>query len=243
MGTVSSHESKAIAGREPTSGARTTHSDTVTGVFGLIHSSADPRAEAAHAGVNDGQHGGLAVSNLCAADDASRDHDTRAGASAGNYESLACQPPARAGRSRAKCRDATHAELTRSPRETLEHWPGGVGPDSPVGQRTSACAERSDAGPYPEGRCGRTGGADQPARHCSHLRGRACLNAAGPDLVSTEGLHLLLTVRLVDFVLGDGRPARSVTRDSSRAARILSALGITELDPPAPPTPGATVVS
>jgi hypothetical protein len=46
----------------------------------------------------------------------------------------------------------------------------------------------------------------------------------------------------VDFVLGDGQTKRSVTRGSSRAARVLSALGITELDPPAPRTEALTVV-
>jgi transposase len=68
------------------------------------------------------------------------------------------------------------------------------------------------------------------------------LKAAGLDLSSTEALQLLRTVRVVDFVLGDGQTKRSVTRGSSRAARVLSALGITELDPPAPRTEAVTVV-
>jgi transposase len=68
------------------------------------------------------------------------------------------------------------------------------------------------------------------------------LKATGLDLSSTEALQLLRTVRVVDFVLGDGQTKRAVTRGSSRAARILSALGITELDPPAPPTEAPTVV-
>jgi transposase len=68
------------------------------------------------------------------------------------------------------------------------------------------------------------------------------LKAAGLDLSSTEALQVLRTVRVVDFVLDQGQPKRSVTRGSSRAARILSALGITDLDPPTPPTEAATVV-
>jgi hypothetical protein len=68
------------------------------------------------------------------------------------------------------------------------------------------------------------------------------LKAAGLDLSSTEALQLLRTIRVVDFVLGDGQTKRSVTRGSSRAARVLSALGITDLDPPAPPSVAMTVV-
>jgi transposase len=65
------------------------------------------------------------------------------------------------------------------------------------------------------------------------------LRTAGLDLSSTEALQALRTVRVVNFVLGDGQTKRSVTRGSSRAARVLSALGITDLDPP---TEAATVV-
>lgn len=68
------------------------------------------------------------------------------------------------------------------------------------------------------------------------------LKAAGLDLSATEALQALRTVRVVDFHLGDGRAKRSVTRGAARAARLLSALGITELDPPTPPKQGATVV-
>jgi transposase len=68
------------------------------------------------------------------------------------------------------------------------------------------------------------------------------LRTAGLDLSSTEALQLLRTVRVVDFVLGDGQTKRTVTRGSSRAARVLSALGITDLDPPVPPMEAATVV-
>jgi transposase len=68
------------------------------------------------------------------------------------------------------------------------------------------------------------------------------LKAAGLDLSWTEALQILRTVRVVNLVLGDGQTKRSVTRGASRAARVRSALGITELDSPAPPTEAATVV-
>jgi len=58
------------------------------------------------------------------------------------------------------------------------------------------------------------------------------LKAAGLDLSATEALQALRSVRVVDLALGDGRTKRSVTRGTGRAARILAALGITQLDPP-----------
>lgn len=61
------------------------------------------------------------------------------------------------------------------------------------------------------------------------------LHAAHLDLSATEALQTLRTVRVVDIDLGSGRLNRSVTRGTHRAARVLSALGITELDPPASP--------
>jgi transposase len=61
------------------------------------------------------------------------------------------------------------------------------------------------------------------------------LKAAGLDLSATEALQALRTVRVVEIQLGNGQTKRSVTRGTARAARILSALGITELDPPTPP--------
>jgi transposase len=61
------------------------------------------------------------------------------------------------------------------------------------------------------------------------------LKAAGLDLSATEALQALRTVRVVEIHLGDGRTKRSVTRGTARAARILSVLGITDLDPPSPP--------
>jgi transposase len=67
------------------------------------------------------------------------------------------------------------------------------------------------------------------------------LKAAGLDLSATEALQALRTVRLVEFTLGHGQTKRSVTRGSTRAATILAALGITDLDPPIPP-PGTPTV-
>jgi hypothetical protein len=61
---------------------------------------------------------------------------------------------------------------------------------------------------------------------------REKLKAAGLDLSSTEALQALRTVRVVDLVLSDGRAKRTVTRGTARAARILAALGLTELEPP-----------
>jgi hypothetical protein len=67
------------------------------------------------------------------------------------------------------------------------------------------------------------------------------LEAAGLDLSATEALRVLRTVRLVEFTLGHGQTKRSVTRGSNRAAPLLAALGITDLEPPTPP-PGAPTV-
>ena len=67
------------------------------------------------------------------------------------------------------------------------------------------------------------------------------LKAAGLDLSATEALRVLRTVRLVEFTVGRSQAKRSITRGSTRAAAILAALGITDLDPPTPP-PGPTTV-
>jgi len=67
------------------------------------------------------------------------------------------------------------------------------------------------------------------------------LKAAGVDLSATEALQALRSVRVVDIDLGQGRHKRTVTRGSARAARILTALGIREIDPPAPPLEAETV--
>ena len=61
------------------------------------------------------------------------------------------------------------------------------------------------------------------------------LKAAGLDFSATEALQALRTVRVIDLQLADGQPKRCVTRGTARAARILAALGITELEPPSPP--------
>jgi hypothetical protein len=45
----------------------------------------------------------------------------------------------------------------------------------------------------------------------------------------------------VDFTLGTGERKRSVTRGTHRAAQILSALRLTDLDPPTPPGKVETV--
>lgn len=68
------------------------------------------------------------------------------------------------------------------------------------------------------------------------------LKAAGLDLSATEALTALKSVRVVEIDLGDGASKRSVTRGAQRAASVLRALGITDLDPPAPPQPGQTVM-
>jgi len=68
------------------------------------------------------------------------------------------------------------------------------------------------------------------------------LKAAGLDLSATEALRVLRTVRVVEFTLGRGQTKRSVTRGSARAAMILSALGLTDLDPPTPPKGAETVM-
>ena len=60
------------------------------------------------------------------------------------------------------------------------------------------------------------------------------LKVAGLDLSATEALQALRTVRVVEIRLGNGQRKRSVTRGTARAARILAALGITDLDPPTP---------
>ena len=68
------------------------------------------------------------------------------------------------------------------------------------------------------------------------------LKAAGLDLSATQALTALKSVRVVDIDLGDGTSKRSVTRGSQRAASVLRALGISDLDPPAPPKAGQTVM-
>jgi transposase len=66
------------------------------------------------------------------------------------------------------------------------------------------------------------------------------LKAANLDLSAAEALAALKTVRVVDIDLGNGARKRCVTRGSQRAAQVLRALGISELDPPTPPLQGET---
>jgi transposase len=68
------------------------------------------------------------------------------------------------------------------------------------------------------------------------------LKAAGLDLSATEALAALKSVRVVDIDLGNGTTKRSVTRPTQRAAAVLRALDICELEPPIPPQGDQTLV-
>jgi transposase len=68
------------------------------------------------------------------------------------------------------------------------------------------------------------------------------LKAAGLDLSATQAMTVLKSVRVVDIDLGDGQTKRSVTRGTQRAAAVLRALAISDLDPPSPPQPGQTIM-
>jgi transposase len=57
------------------------------------------------------------------------------------------------------------------------------------------------------------------------------LKAAQIDISSKEAWQLLKTVRVVEIAVGGGERKRSVTQGSTRAARILHAIGVTNLDP------------
>jgi transposase len=59
------------------------------------------------------------------------------------------------------------------------------------------------------------------------------LKAAGLDLSSKEAWQILQTVRVVEIELEHGNQKRSVTHGTARAATILRALGIKNLDPDA----------
>ena len=67
------------------------------------------------------------------------------------------------------------------------------------------------------------------------------LKAIRIDLSATAALNALQSVRVVDINLGNGAMKRSVTRGTQRAAAVLRALGITELEPPVPSRPGQTM--
>lgn len=68
------------------------------------------------------------------------------------------------------------------------------------------------------------------------------LKAAKLDLSATEALQALRSVRVVDLDLGDGKNKRCVTRGTARAARILNALDINDVDPITPTRGARTVV-
>ena len=68
------------------------------------------------------------------------------------------------------------------------------------------------------------------------------LKAARIDISATEALNILKSIRVVDIALGDGTIKRSVTTPSQRAAAVLRALGIKDLDPPTPSTPRQTIM-
>jgi transposase len=57
------------------------------------------------------------------------------------------------------------------------------------------------------------------------------LKSAGLDVSSREAWQLLKTVRVVEIGVGSEKTARSVTQGSGRAAKILSILGLRNLDP------------
>jgi transposase len=67
------------------------------------------------------------------------------------------------------------------------------------------------------------------------------LKAAGLDLSASEALQALHSVRVVDIDLGQGRSRRCVTRGTQRAAGILAALKLSDLDPPPPSTKQAQI--
>ena len=60
------------------------------------------------------------------------------------------------------------------------------------------------------------------------------LKSAGLDLSSKEAWQVLKTVRVVEIQLGEGESKRSVTQGTARAAQILRAVGIKNLNPEAP---------
>jgi transposase len=62
------------------------------------------------------------------------------------------------------------------------------------------------------------------------------LKAARLDRSATEALTALKSVRVVDIDLGNDQTKRSVTRGTHRAAAVLRALGVADLDPPTPPS-------
>jgi transposase len=68
------------------------------------------------------------------------------------------------------------------------------------------------------------------------------LKAARLDLSASEALSILKSIRVVDIDLGDGTTKRSVTAGTQRADPLLRALGITNREPPPPPTGSQTLM-
>jgi hypothetical protein len=58
----------------------------------------------------------------------------------------------------------------------------------------------------------------------------------------STGAAALQTVRVVDIKLGAAASKRAVTRGTQRAAAVLRALAIKDLDPPTPPQQGQTIM-
>lgn len=58
------------------------------------------------------------------------------------------------------------------------------------------------------------------------------LKRAGMDISAKEALCALKTIQVVDIDLGNGISKRCITRGTSRARRIVAALGITDIRPP-----------
>ena len=78
------------------------------------------------------------------------------------------------------------------------------------------------------------------AKLISQKAGRAL--SAKDCLIVEDAPTVLKSVRVVEIDLGNGTTKRAVTRGTQRAASALRALGISELDPPAPPQPGQTIM-
>jgi transposase len=64
------------------------------------------------------------------------------------------------------------------------------------------------------------------------------LKSAGLDFSSKEAWQILKSVRVVEIEINHGEQKRSVTQGTARAARILRALGIKNLDPDTRPKSG-----
>jgi hypothetical protein len=63
------------------------------------------------------------------------------------------------------------------------------------------------------------------------------LKAADLDLSAMEALSALKCIRVVEFSLGNGPTKLTVTKPTQRAACVLRALGLTNLDLPSQTAP------